>query len=259
MTYLDALLLGIVEGITEFLPISSTAHLMLLARLLKLEESPFQKTFLIVIQPGAILSVVFLYWRTLLVEWHVLLRVLLAFIPTGVIAFLLYGKIKELLGADAVALWSLGIGGVVIILFELLHREKPNAVGEVAQVPYWKCVLIGFCQALSLVPGVSRAAATILGGLALGLKRKTAVEFSFLLAIPTMGAASVYDLWKNREQLSFDQVPLIAVGFAVSFVVALLAVQFLLRYIRTHNFVWFGVYRIAVAALGAWVFFGGEG
>jgi undecaprenyl-diphosphatase len=255
MTYLDALILGVVEGVTEFLPISSTAHLMLSARLLGLEKDDFQTTFNIAIQLGAILSVVVLYWQALLVRPQVLLRVIIAFVPTAILGATFYQVVKEFLKSDELALWGLGVGGIVLILFERWHREKPEAEGDLARIPFHTCVLIGCCQALAFVPGVSRAAATIFGGLALGLKRKTAVEFSFLLAVPTMAAATGYDLWKNAGQMSAEEANLLLVGFVVSFVVALLAIWCLLRFIRTHNFVPFGVYRILVAVVGGvWLF-----
>ncbi len=259
MTYWEAVLLGIVEGLTEFLPISSTAHLMLARFVLQIPKSAMWETFLIVIQPGAILAVLLLYWRPLLVEWRVLVRVLIAFVPTGALGYLLHGQIEKLLENERAALWGLGIGGVVIILFELFHRQREDALTDVAKMPYWKCVAIGFIQAISMFPGVSRAAATILGGLALGLKRKAAVEFSFLLAIPTMLIASAYQLYKKKDELVFADFPPMAVGFVVSFIVALLAVKFLLLYIRTHNFIWFGVYRIGIAVVGGLILFFGFG
>jgi undecaprenyl-diphosphatase len=246
----QALLLGIVEGVTEFLPISSTAHLMLTRRLLGLPDTSFQKTFEIAIQFGAILAVVVLYWHRLLVEWRVLLRVLIAFVPTGLLGFTLYRIIKDVLQeSHSIALASLAIGGVVLIAFDLLHREPANAVKSPEGIAYWKCVLIGLAQALAMIPGVSRAAATIIGGLSLGLSRKTAVEFSFLLAVPTMTAATAYDVWKTRDALSLENVNLLLIGLVTSFVVALLTVQLFLRFLRTHTFLGFGIYRIVAAAV----------
>jgi undecaprenyl-diphosphatase len=255
MTYLDALILGLVEGLTEFLPISSTAHLMLSRRVLAVEQSEFWKTFLIAIQPGAILAVVLLYWRTLLVRWQVVVRVLVAFVPTAILGYVLYRPVKEFLESDLLALCGLGIGGIVVILFERWHREKPDAEDDLGHITYRQCILIGLLQALAFVPGVSRAAATILGGLALGLKRKAAVEFSFLLAVPTMAAATAYDLYKNAGAFSAEQGQLFAVGFVSSFLFALLAIVFLLRYVGTYSFIPFGVYRIAIAVLGGVILF----
>jgi len=247
MTLLQSIILGIVEGITEFLPISSTGHLILASRLLGLSQTDFQKSFEIAIQLGAIGSVIMLYWRQFL-EPAVLGRLIAAFIPTGLIGFALYHVVKtHLFGSDTVVLWALGLGGVALIVFELLHRESDDAVADVTAIPYSKAALIGLFQSLSIVPGVSRAGATIVGGLILGLSRTTIVEFSFLLAVPTMLAATGYDLLKNASSFEAQQLGVLAAGFIASFVVALLSIKFLLAFVRTHTFIPFGIYRIAVA------------
>lgn len=247
MTLLQSIILGIVEGITEFLPISSTGHLILASRLLGLSQTDFQKSFEIAIQLGAIGSVIMLYWRQFL-EFAVLGRLIAAFIPTGLIGFALYHVVKTyLFGSDTVVLWALGLGGVALIVFELLHKESDDAVADVTAIPYSKAVLIGLFQSLSIVPGVSRAGATIVGGLILGLSRTTIVEFSFLLAVPTMLAATGYDLLKNASSFEAQQLGALAAGFIASFVVALLSIKFLLAFVRTHTFIPFGIYRIAVA------------
>jgi len=247
MTLLQSIILGIVEGLTEFLPISSTGHLILASRLLGLSQTDFQKSFEIAIQLGAIGSVIMLYWRQFL-EFAVLGRLIAAFIPTGLIGFALYHVVKTyLFGSDTVVLWALGLGGVALIVFELLHKESDDAVADVTAIPYSKAVLIGLFQSLSIVPGVSRAGATIVGGLILGLSRTTIVEFSFLLAVPTMLAATGYDLLKNASSFEAQQLGALAAGFIASFVVALLSIKFLLAFVRTHTFIPFGIYRIAVA------------
>jgi undecaprenyl-diphosphatase len=247
MTLLQSIILGIVEGITEFLPISSTGHLILASRLLGLPQTDFQKSFEIAIQLGAIASVIVLYWRQFLVP-AVLGRVIAAFIPTGLIGFALYHVVKTyLFGSDTVVLWALGLGGVALIVFELLHKESDDAVADVTAIPYSKAVLIGLFQSLSIVPGVSRAGATIVGGLILGLSRSTIVEFSFLLAVPTMLAATGYDLLKNASSFEPQQFGVLAAGFISSFFVALLSIKFLLAFVRTRTFIPFGIYRIAVA------------
>ncbi len=247
MTLLQSIILGIVEGITEFLPISSTGHLILASRLLGLSQTDFQKSFEIAIQLGAIGSVIMLYWRQFL-EPAVLGRLIAAFIPTGLIGFALYHVVKTyLFGSDTVVLWALGLGGVALIVFELLHKERDDAVADVTSIPYSKAVLIGLFQSLSIVPGVSRAGATIVGGLILGLSRTTIVEFSFLLAVPTMLAATAYDLLKNASSFEAQQLGVLAAGFIASFFVALLSIKFLLAFVRTHTFIPFGIYRIAVA------------
>lgn len=251
MTLLQSIILGIVEGITEFLPISSTGHLIIASRLLGLEQTEFQKSFEIAIQLGAIASVVVLYWRRFL-DLPVVGKVLAAFVPTGLIGFALYRVVKTyLFGSDVVVLWALGLGGVVLIVFELLHRESDDAVADVGAISYPKALLIGVFQSLSIVPGVSRAGATIVGGLILGLSRRTIVEFSFLLAVPTMLVATAYDLYKNGSTFAPEQFGLLAAGFISSFVVALLSIKFLLDFIRTGTFIPFGIYRIIAAIVFA--------
>lgn len=247
MDLLTSVILGIVEGFSEFLPISSTGHLILTGRLLGLEESEFVKSFEIAIQLGAILSVVVLYWRTLLVDREVIKRVAVSFLPTGIIGFVLYKLIKTvLLGSSTVVLWSLLIGGIVIIFFERFHKEKEGATGELAEMTYRQAFLIGVFQSLAVIPGVSRSAATIIGGLILDMKRRTIVEFSFLLAVPTMLAATAYDLYKNGANFSLAEYHLLVIGFVTAFVVALLSIKFLIRFVQTHTFIAFGVYRIAL-------------
>lgn len=254
MNLLQALIFGIVEGITEFLPISSTGHLMLTAQLLGLSQTEFLKTFEIVIQFGAILSVVVLYWKTLLVNLEVLKRVILAFLPTAALGLLFYKIIKHyLMKSNHIVLWSMFIGGICLIVFELLHKEKDDAVDDISNIPYRTALMIGLFQSIAMIPGVSRSAATIVGGLILGLRRKTIVEFSFLLAIPTMLAATALDLLKNASQFSMAQINFLSIGFIVSFVFALLSVKFLLNYIKHHTFISFGIYRI-VLALSFWLF-----
>jgi undecaprenyl-diphosphatase len=257
MTDLDAALLGLVEGLTEFLPVSSTGHLMIAARLLGYDsEEAFPASFNIIIQFGAILAVVVLYWRRLLVDKDVMLRVGVAFIPTGILGFLLYKVVKEVfLKEIRIVLWSLFLGGIVLIVFELLHGERKQAVNDLKKIPLWKAAVIGVFQALAMIPGVSRSAATVVGGLTLGIDRRTSVEFAFLLAVPTMLVATGYDLYKSGHAFSADQWQVLAIGFAVSFVVGMAAVVFMLRFVKTHTFVTFGVYRIAAALLFGWWFY----
>ncbi|MFA6354622.1 MAG: undecaprenyl-diphosphate phosphatase [Candidatus Paceibacterota bacterium] len=247
LTHFYALILGAVEGITEFLPISSTGHLILTSKLLGLTPTDFLKSFEIVIQFGAILAVVVLYFKTLTTSLETWKRIVVAFIPTGIIGLALYKVVKNLLGSNAVVLWSLAIGGLLIIIFEFLHKEKPDADDNLEKISYKKSFIIGLFQSIAIIPGVSRAAATIIGGLLLGLRRKTIVEFSFLLAVPTMAAATGLDLVKNANSFSSSQFSILAVGFVASFIVAILSVKLLLRFIQKHNFTSFGVYRILIA------------
>lgn len=253
MTYLHALIMGIVEGITEFLPISSTGHLILTAQLLHVPESDFVKTFEIVIQLGAILAALVLYWRMLLLDARTLAKTVLAFIPTGLAGFLLYKHIKAMLGSEAVVVWSLAIGGILLIVLELAHKAKASDEAGVQSISYGQAFSLGVCQIVSMIPGVSRSASTIMPGLLMGISRKTIVEFSFILAVPTMTAATGYELLKNYRSLSLHQADVLGVGFVVSFVMALVAIKGLLRYIQNHTFIAFGVYRI-LAALAFWLF-----
>jgi undecaprenyl-diphosphatase len=251
---IQTIILGIIEGITEFLPISSTGHLILTARILGLSQTEFLKTFEIVIQFGAILSVIVLYWKSLLINFEILKRVLVAFFPTAVLGLVFYKIIKQyLMASNQVVLWSMFIGGVCLIVFEILHKEKDSAVEDLGTISYRTSFLIGLFQSIAMIPGVSRSAATIVGGLILGLKRKTIVEFSFLLAVPTMLAATGLDLMKNASQFSVAQLNLLSIGFIVSFFSALLGVKFLLTFIKHHSFVSFGIYRIVIALL-FWLF-----
>ncbi len=250
MNLIDAFIFGIVEGVTEFLPVSSTGHLILTSRLLGLAQTNFLKSFEIAIQLGAILAVVVLYGRKFLIKGEVLKKVMAAFLPTAIIGFILYKLVKKmLLGNDQVVLWSLFLGGIFIIVFDLLHREDKNATSEITKISYGQAMLIGLFQSIAIIPGVSRSAATIIGGLILGINRKTIVEFSFLLAVPTMAAATALDLVKNIHAFSSDQFSFLAVGFITSFVVAIASIKFLLFFIQRFNFIFFGVYRIVLVLL----------
>ncbi len=248
MSILHSIIFGIIEGITEFLPISSTAHMVLAAKLMHVAQSDFVKSFEIIIQVGAILSVVMLYWKRFFVDMESLKRVIAAFIPTAIIGFILYKAIKKyLLANDSIIVWALLIGGLIIIAFEMFHREKESAAGDISRISYGKCIGIGLFQSLAMIPGVSRSAATIIGGLALDVKRATIVEFSFLLAVPTMLAASALDLLKSGSSFSGAEFGTLAVGFVVSFIVAVISIKFFMGYIKKHTFIPFGVYRIIAA------------
>ncbi|MDB5264576.1 MAG: Undecaprenyl-diphosphatase [Parcubacteria group bacterium] len=249
MTFLDSIILGIVEGITEFLPVSSTGHLILASSLLGLPSTEFLKTFEIAIQLGAIAAVALLYWRSFL-NLGILKRVIVAFTPTAIIGLALHDFVKEnLLGNVQVVLWALFIGGVALIVFELFHKEKETAKAEVQDITYKQALLIGLFQSIAVIPGVSRSAATIVGGLIAGIRRVAIVEFSFLLAVPVMLAATGLDLLKSYSLFSVNDLGNLGVGFVVSFVVALISIRFLLKYVRTHTFIPFGVYRILIALL----------
>ncbi len=249
MNIFDAAILGIIEGLTEFLPVSSTGHLILTAELLGLPHTDFLGTFEIAIQLGAILAVIVLYWRKLFLDTQIMKRVVVALLPALGVGFLFYTTIREMLGSEMVVVWALFLGGIAIILFELFHKNKEGKLEDLGAIPYRTAFLVGLFQAGSVIPGVSRAAATILGGLLLGFKRTAIVEFSFLLAVPTMIAATALQLTKNASSFSSGDFGLLSVGFVISFLVALAAIKFLLRFIGTHTFLAFGVYRIIVALI----------
>ena len=260
---LDIIILGIVEGVTEFLPVSSTGHLILASELLGYNAERW-KVFNIVIQLGAILAIVVLYWRTLLGVAAGLLRrepaalrftrnVLLAFVPSAVIGLLLHKQIEALLGrADVVAV-ALIVGGIAILAVERFAREA--RVSGVAELPARTALGVGFIQCISMIPGVSRSGATIMGALALGVERKTAAEFSFFLAIPTMLGATTLELYTNRHALGTHDLGAIGIGFAVAFVTALLVVRAFVAVIGRYGFAPFAWYRIvAGSAALIWLF-----
>ncbi len=249
MNAIHALIFGLVEGITEFLPISSTGHLILTAHLLGLSQTEFVKSFEIIIQLGAILAVLVLYGRSFLLNPEVLKRLVVAFIPTGILGLFFYKLIKRFLLGETVVLWSLFLGGIFLIFFERWYREEKSDADAIAFISYPQAFLIGVFQSIAMIPGVSRAAATICGGLILGIKRKTIVEFSFLLAVPTMLAASILDLLKSGNVFSGAQFHSLLIGFIASFVTAVFSIQFLLRFIKTHRFSAFGFYRIIFVVL----------
>ena len=249
MDFLHAIILGIVEGVTEFLPVSSTGHMILVSELLHIPDTEFLKTFEITIQLGAILAVVVLYWRKLLLDWEMMNRILVALLPVLGVGFLFYSLIRRLLGSGMTVVVALFIGGILIILFELLRKEKEDALEDLSALSYQKAFFIGLFQAISVIPGVSRSGATILGGMFLGMKRKAIVEFSFLLAVPTMVAATTLDMIKNTALFEGVNTLFFLTGFFVSFLVAIFAIKFLLRFVETHTFILFGVYRMVVALL----------
>lgn len=249
MTYLDSIILGIVEGVTEFLPISSTGHLILAGSLLGVGQDDFVKSFEIVIQLGAILAIVVLYWRSFL-ERRVLVRIAAAFVPTAILGFILYHFAKQyLLGNVGVVLSSFFWGGLAIIGIEYLVRRREKTEGRVIDMTLRQSFLIGIWQAIAIIPGVSRSGATVMGGLLMGIPRAVILEFSFLLAVPTMLAATGYDIVKNPSVLADGNLGLLAIGFVTAFLVAFLVVKLALGFVRKYSFVPFGIYRIAVALL----------
>jgi len=263
MTFIDAILLSIVEGITEFLPVSSTGHLVLTSHLLGLPQTDFLKSFEVIIQLGAILAIVILFFNKFFnfkngvaINKKVWINVLSAFIPTAIIGFLLYRVIKDvLIGNELITVSALFIGGILLILLEKIHAKKytktDSQVKSIEKLSVKQSIGIGLAQSISIIPGVSRSAASILGGMFLGASRATAVEFSFLLAIPTMIAATGLDLLETNFTFSTNEWQLLSVGFLGSFIVALVVVKWFVKYVQTNTFIPFGIYRI-VASLLYW-------
>lgn len=262
MNIFDAIILGTIEGLSEFLPISSTGHLILASNLLQIEQTEFVKTFEIAIQSGAILAVVFLYWRTNLARRGLARLVMTAFIPTAVIGLILYDFVKNyLLESTTVTLWSLGLGGLALILIELYFKRNKTRnkegmdITDITSISYKNALLIGLVQSISIVPGVSRSAASIIGGMLFGMDRKTAVEFSFLLAIPTLMAATGLDLVRTNFKFNSNEWMLLGIGFITSFIVAVLVMKWFVSYVRRYTFIPFGIYRIVIALFLAGLFF----
>lgn len=251
MTIIQSFVMGVIEGLTEFLPISSTAHLIFTGELLKIPTSEFLKSFEISIQLGAILSVVILYWKRVWQNLNIIWKLAAAFIPTSIIGLIFYKLVKGyLMENNLVIAVSLILGGIIIILFENWYAKKnisEMAVdADLSAITYKQAITLGVVQALAIIPGISRAGATIIGGLAQGIKRKTIVEFSFLLAIPTMLAATALDIYKNPTVFTGNQLTLWTVGFVTSFITAIIGVKFLIKYVQKNDFKAFGWYRIVL-------------
>lgn len=250
MDLLHAIILAGIEGVTEFLPISSTGHLILASLALGIPDTEFVKSFEIIIQLGAILAVVVLYFKTLLYKRQYWPKLFLAFLPTAIVGFTLYPLIKNvLLSNPIVTLLALFIGGVALIAIEKVYKEKDEHAGDLAHITQKQAVMIGCFQAIAVIPGVSRAAATIVGGMLSGVKRDVAVEFSFLLAVPTMLAASGLDLVKSHASFTASEYQILAVGFVGAFIFALISIKYFIRFIKNHNFIPFGIYRIVLSLL----------
>lgn len=244
--------MGIVEGITEFLPISSTAHLDITRTLFQVPTSDFIKSFEIIIQLGAIFAVVVVYFKKIFSSWRYFRNIIIAFIPTGVIGFLLYKLIKSfLLGNTILAACMLVVGGIVILIFENKYKNKVEDDKEqtVESLTNKQLLTMGTAQALAVVPGVSRSLTVIISGRLVGLSRSLVTEFSFLLAIPTMLSASAYDLYKSGFAFASGEWETIGVGFLVSFIVAMIVIKWLLGYVKKHSFNIFGWYRIIIGVL----------
>ncbi len=254
---LNALLLGLIEGLTEFIPVSSTGHLILGSELLGFTGEG-SIAFKIAIQLGAILAVLVAYRERFTGVIAGLMKressaiaftrnIILGFLPAMVVGVFVYSAIRQLIESPMTVAIALIVGGIAILLIERL--VTPKAEGSVEAMPAKTAAGVGLVQCIAMIPGVSRSGATIMGGLLMGLDRKTAAEFSFFLAVPTMAAATVYTLYKEREFLNADDLGLIAIGFAVAFVSALLVVKWLVGFVARHGFAPFAWYRIALGGV----------
>lgn len=249
MTFVQAIIIALVEGITEFLPISSTGHMILVGKVLGINQSEFVKSFEIYIQLGAIAAITLMYSRSIIKNIQIWKPLTIAFLPTALVGVIFYQLIKVyLLGNAYVTVISLFVGGILLLIFDRIHTPRTEGP-EPHAMKTKQALIIGIAQSLSVIPGVSRSAATIIGGQVAGLTRVAAVDFSFLLAIPTMIAATTYDLVKSRYSFTGEELIILGVGTLVAFVSAWITVSLFRTYVRKYSFVHFGMYRIVLAVL----------
>lgn len=257
--WLKVIILGIVQGLTEFLPISSTGHLIVTSALLNFEGS-LGGTFEIFIQLGTVFSVLLFYRRDILAQVRAIpgdqrvqrfwLGIAIAFVPAATLGFLFSDQIKAVLFSPGVVAVALIVGGIIFLILERRPQaDSPDLTSEVTAITIRQAVIIGIAQMFALIPGTSRSGASIVGGLLAGLNRRAATQFSFYLAIPTLGGATVYDLWSNRDLISNDDLLMLALGAVVAGIVGWLAIGWLLRYVANNSFVLFGYYRIAAGVV----------
>ncbi len=250
MSFFDAFILAIVEGLTEFLPVSSTGHMIIASSVLGIASDPFTKVFTVAIQFGAILSVLVLYWKRFFQSIDFYFKLFVAFIPAMVLGFLLSDYIDQLLERVEVVALMLIVGGIIFLFIDkLFHESEENGIKEVS---YKTAFRIGLFQTIAMIPGVSRSAATIIGGLTQKLTKKTAAEFSFFLAVPTMLAATLYKLLKFYQEgnaFGSHEISILLFGNVAAFIVAILAIKSFISFLTSHGFKLFGVYRIALGAI----------
>ena len=245
MTIFQAIIIAIVEGITEFLPISSTGHMIITQSLLGIPSTEFVKAFTVNIQFGAILSVIVLYWKRFFQTWDFYFKLFVACLPL-IIAFLLEKQIDSMLGSVLIVAIALLVGGVLLIFVDSWFDKPEN---ENTKLTYKKSFVIGLFQIISVIPGVSRSAATIIGGMSQKLSRKHAAEFSFFLAVPTMFAASAFKLYENYKVITVENINILLIGNLVSFIVAMVAIKSFIAFLTRYGFKMFGYYRIAIGVI----------
>ncbi len=257
MTNIQAIVLGVLEGLTEFLPISSTGHLTLASHFLNIIQNDQFIVFEIAIQLGAILAVLFFFWKRFF-DLNLLKKLIVAFLPTGILGFTIYKYIKTLLSSEVLVATTLIIGGIILIIVEKVYKGaertlilgedkikiKEEKVQQDREISLKEAFVLGLAQSVAMIPGVSRSGATIVAGLLMNIERKVLVEFTFLLAVPTMSAATLYSLYKHKEILTLDYVNTLALGFVSSFLVAVVVIKFFLNYIKKYDFIPFGIYRV---------------
>lgn len=253
MNILDAFFLGVIEGITEFLPISSTGHLIVASNWLSIDQTETNKSIEVVIQLAAILAV-FTNYRDKFTSNHMSLwiKVMLAFLPIGIVGLLFHRQIEMLFTVPVVGTMFI-IGGIVFLLLELSYKERSIHVNVVEEITYKQAFLVGVAQVFALVPGTSRAGASIVGALLVGVNRKASAEFSFLLALPVLGAAAGFDLLKHYKSFGEGDIYSLLLGFVISFFVAYLTIRLFIGFLQKFTFVAFGIYRIVFGALLLWL------
>lgn len=244
MDIFQAIIMGIIEGFTEFLPISSTGHMIVASKFLGVPENELTKAYQVIIQFAAIMAVMLIYKEKItLKKIDLWVKLIVGFLPLAIVGFIFKDHIKVLFNVETVA-WMFIIGGFVFLIVEYFYEEKEHHVSEVEEVSYMQALWVGIAQIFSLIPGTSRAGATIIGGLLTGLDRKTSMEFSFLLAIPVMVAVSGYDLLNHYKDFANAEWTAFIVGFVVAFIVAYITIKLFLAFIQRFTFVAFGIYRI---------------
>jgi len=253
MTIFYSIILGLVEGLTEFLPISSTFHLLFASKLLNILQTDFVKVFEVFIQAGAILAVLILYFKEIVNNKSLITKIMVSFIPTGVIGFILYKVIKNIFFEDYVLMMAvfLIMGIIFLVIEKLVFDKKIKLEKSIKNINYPQTILIGAIQSLAVIPGVSRAGSVMVGMMAMGIKREESAKYSFVLAVPTILAASAYDLFKMRE-IVFSQASnlgILMIGFIVAFISALLAVNWFIGFLKKNSLIVFGIYRIALAII----------
>jgi len=244
MDLLQAIILGIIEGITEFLPISSTGHLIVVSHWLAIEQTDANKAFEVIIQFSAILAVVMNYKDKFSVKHRELWqKVVIAFIPIGLVGLLFHHQIKTFFTVPIVGTMFI-VGGIVFLVLEYFYTERATHLADVEQISYRQAIWIGIAQVFALIPGTSRAGASIVGGLLVGLNRKSSAEFSFLLALPVLAAAAGFDMLQHYQDFSDSNLQILLLGFVVSFIVAYFTIKLFLHFLEKFTFVGFGIYRI---------------